>query len=83
MFLKKLKSMSVSREFLKIVDKPSFLEYMDFLKHNHAKECQDKLQISFVQLAREDILRYKIFEQDFFIILKKMLFFFQMRNFWN
>lgn len=42
LFLKKLKSMSVSREFLKIVDKPSFLEYMDFLKHNHAKECQDK-----------------------------------------
>lgn len=71
LFLKKLKSMSVSREFLKIVDKPSFLEYMDFLKHNHAKECQDKLQISFVQLAREDILRYKIFEQDFFYNIKE------------
>ena len=44
---------------------------MDFLKHNHAKECQDKLQISFVQLAREDILRYKIFEQDFFYNIKE------------
>lgn len=83
LFLKKLKSMSVSREFLKIVDKPSFLEYMDFLKHNHAKECQDKLQISFVQLAREDILKYKICEQEFFITLKKMPSFLQTRNFWN
>lgn len=63
--------MSVSREFLKIVDKPSFLEYMDFLKHNHAKECQDKLQISFVQLAREDILKYKICEQEFFYNIKE------------
>lgn len=71
LFLKKLKSMSVSREFLKSVDKPSFLGYMDFLKHNHTEECQDKLQISFVQLVREDILRYKICEQEFFYNIKE------------
>lgn len=30
LFLKKLKGMSVSREFLKIADRPSFLGYVDF-----------------------------------------------------
>lgn len=50
LFLKKLKDLSVCQEFLKVVDEADFFEYMDFLKHNHAKECQDRIQVSDVRI---------------------------------
>lgn len=71
MFLKKLKDLSVCQEFLKVVDEADFFEYMDFLKHNHAKECQDRIQVSEVQIKRGDVLKYKVFGQEFLYSIKE------------
>lgn len=71
LFLKKLKDLSVCQEFLKVVDDADFFEYMDFLKHNHAKECQDRIQVSEVQIKRGDVLKYKVFGQEFLYSIKE------------
>lgn len=71
LFLKKLKDLSVCQEFLKVVDEADFFEYMDFLKHNHAKECQDRIQVSEVQIKRGDVLKYKVFGQEFLYSIKE------------
>lgn len=71
LFLKKLKDLSVCQEFLKVVDEADFFEYMDFLKHNHAKECQDRIRISEIQIKRGDVLKYKVFGQEFLYSIKE------------
>ena len=71
LFLKKLKDLSVCQEFLKVVDEADFFDYMDFLKHNHAKECPDRLRISEIQIKRGDVLKYKVFGQEFLYSIKE------------
>lgn len=71
LFLKKFKDLSVCQEFLKVVDEADFFEYMDFLKHNHAKECQDRIRISEIQIKRGDVLKYKVFGQEFLYSIKE------------
>lgn len=71
LLLKKLKGMSVCPEFLKIVDESDFFAYMNFLKHNHAKECQDRIRISNIQLMRRTVLKYQVFGQEVLYNLKE------------
>lgn len=71
LLLKKFNGMSVCPEFLKIVDETDFFEYMNFLKHNHAKECQNKIRISNIQLMRGTVLKYQVFGQEVLYNLKE------------